>query len=479
MHSNSGTLEMSQVFLLGTGYMLVGGCVAFILQVGLAQWVFFSLHLFAGIVLLEVTMTMASKVCLARAPSLVFMLMTSLYYVVSSVKYFAGLEVYRHFAISDQDRFLGSAAVFCVSLLCLAVISLLVKRLRPILDQRYVAGMVERLPRAFRVILVVDVMVKIFLVYTGYGPTYIPGRYSIVVVRTYWDLLLLTTSSIMSDLVQILGAALIAAPKRSQRPGMLLPIVGLGAELAWALFMRSRSLILFPLVAVGVCLFLLRPPRIARAYLRWLVFTVFVVGTLGSTAVIRLLGRAYVGAGNALYASIAEVGYRLDLSDFAVAYMANNQGMSPHFGIVGEAIMNIIPRGLWPAKALSGQYAGLFAGMGWPSIDYTDTLFSSGALVGGWLGFVLLPLAFLVLVEAGYRLVLQYVRRLSADLVLVISYLYLLMNMFRVELGWFELFLYLRSSLIGLATIFVIGMVARLRLKRVGYESVGSEVTSN
>ena len=67
--------------------------------------------------------------------------------------------------------------------------------------------------------------------------------------------------------------------------------------------------------------------------------------------------------------------------------------MSPHFGTVGEAIMNIIPRGLWPTKVLSGQYTGLFAGVGWPSIDYTDTLFSSGALVGGWLGFILLPLA--------------------------------------------------------------------------------------
>ncbi|NPV81353.1 MAG: hypothetical protein HPY52_13950 [Firmicutes bacterium] len=479
MDSNSRLLEAIQVFLLVTGYMLVGGCAAFILHVGLAQWLFFSVHLFAGVILLEVTMTMAGKLSLVRAPSLVFMLMTSLYYVVSSVKYFAGLEVYRQFAISDQDRFLGSVAVFGVSLLCLVVIRLLAKRLRPILDQRYLAGMVERLPRAFQLILIVDVVTKLFLVYTGYGPTYIPGRYSIVAVRMYWDLLLLTTSSIMSDLVQILGAALIATSKRAHRPGMLLPIAGLGLELAWALFMRSRSLILFPLVAVGVCLFLLRPLRIARVYLRWLVFAVFVVGTLGSTAVLTLLGRAYVEGGNALYASVAEMGYRLDLSDFAVAYMTHNQGMSPHLGIVEEAIMNIIPRGLWPTKTLFGQYAGLFAGMGWPSIDYTDTLFSSGALVGGWLGFILVPLAFLALVEVGYRLVLQYVRRLGADLVPVISYLYLLVNMFRVELGWFELFLYLRSSLIGLTIIFVIGMVARLRLKRGGYESVGTEVTSN
>ena len=177
MNSNSGTLEMSQVFLLGTGYMLVGGCVALILQMGLAQWLFFSLPLFAGIVLLEVTMTMASKLSLAHASSLVFMVMTSLYYVVSSVKYFAGLEVYRHFAIFDPDRFLGSAAIFCVSLLCLAVISLLVKRLRPILAQRCLAGVVERLPRAFQVILIVNVMVKLFLVYAGYGPTYILDCY--------------------------------------------------------------------------------------------------------------------------------------------------------------------------------------------------------------------------------------------------------------------------------------------------------------
>lgn len=480
MNSRDRYGELSQVFLLGTGYMIVGGYIAFALHIKLANWLFFCFHLLTGIILLEVTMKIASKLSLARVPSLVFMLMTSLYYIVSSVKYFANLEVYKHFALSAQDRFLGSVAVFCVLLLCIAVLNLLGKGFRPILEQRYLARMVDRLSLAFAIILIVDVILKLVLVYLGYGPSYIPGNYSIAEVRIYGDFLLLTASSIMSDLVQILGAIFIANLKSSQRQAMILSILGLGFEFAWALYMRSRSLILFPLVAIGVCLFLLRPSRMARIYLRWLVFAVFVVGALGSTWVLTLLGRDYVAGSNfLLYTSIAETGYRLDLSDFAIAYMFNHRNMSMHLGIVGEAIANTIPRHFWPEKKLSGEYTKLFASMGWPTIDYTDTLFSSGALVAGWFGFILWPPLFLGLVEVGYRLVLKSVRYLSGGLVFVISYLYLLVNMFRIELGWFELFLNFRSSLIGLAIIIVIGTMGRLRLEKLHIKDAHTEVILN
>jgi hypothetical protein len=173
---------------------------------------------------------------------------------------------------------------------------------------------------------------------------------------------------------------------------------------------------------------------------------------------------------------VAEMGYRLDLSDFAVAYMRHRTRATVHFGIVAEAIMNAVPRLLVPTKNLGGQYEKLFADMGWPVVDYTDTLFSSGALVADWLGFLLWPLGFIFCVEIGYRLAFSLMKRLSNDVFFAAGYLYLLVNLLRIELEWSLLFLYIRASLIGLIMIFMLSGPARIRGKSVAHHRTGVEV---
>lgn len=459
--------EVIEVISLCIGYTLVGAYAALSLQVDPTKWFFFVLHLISGIVLLELTTKMINRLSFLRAPSLVFVLMSSFYYVLSSTKYFTGLEFYPQFAITTQDRFYGSMAVFFALLLCLGLIRGISSKFSGIMYRQYLVQVVPSLPRILLLFLVTDILLKASLTGLGYGPYYWRKQLPYMILP-YWGLIFLAVESIVSDVVVILSAAIIVMPKRAPRMlSSILPFMGIGLHLLWAIFMKSRSLFLIPVLSVGICISLMRKLRTARGFWRWVIFLVFAASTVGSPIVLDLLGRPhYLDASNPLYASVAEVGYRADLSDFAVAYIRHRSTAALNFGLIAEGIMNMIPRALWPSKAFVGQYERLFLDMGWPAIDYPDTFFSSGALVAGWLGFFLVPLGFVIYVEIGYRVALSFIRHLGGNIVFVVSYLYLLIELLRTEMDWNLFFLYhFRAPLIAIILIYVSSWHIRLRRK--------------
>lgn len=460
-------LEPIEIAFLCIGYVLVGAYAALSLQVDPTNWFLFILHLLSGIILLEVTLKTINRFSFLQAPSLVFVLVSSLYYLISCTKYFAGLDFYPQFAITTQDRFYGSIAVFSGLLLCLGLIEGLSSKSRRIMDREHLAQTVSSLPRILLLFLVIGVMLKASLIGLGYGPSYL----SIWIPYTklpYSGLIVLAVESIVSDVVLILSTAIIVAPKKDpQRSNNILAYMGIGLHLLWATFMKSRSAFLTPVISVGICLLLMRKPRTARGFWRWAIFLVFVAGTVGSSTILDLLGRPHcLDVSNSLYASVAEIGYRSDLSDFAVAYIRHRSTASPNLGVIAEGIMSMVPRALWPSKAFARQYETLFIDIGWPAVDYPDTFFSSGALVAGWLGFFLVPLGFVVYVEVGYRVVLSFMKRFGNAVAFVVAYLYLLAELFRTEMDWNLFFLYhFRAPLIAIVLIYVLSWRIRLRRK--------------
>jgi len=457
-------LEVIEVIFLCIGYILTGAYAAIGLQVDSIKWLFFILHLISGIILLEATLETITRFSLLRAPSLVFVLVSSLYYLEGSIKYFAGLEFYPQFSITVQERFYGSIAIFCALLLCLVLIRGLSSRLNIVIDKQCIAQVAHNLSRVVVLGLVGEVALKASLVGLGYGPSYLIGiaRYMML---PYSGLVVLALDSVVSDIVLILSAMIIVTRRRNP-----VAFMGIGLHLFWAIFMKSRFRLLVTVLSIGICLSLNKGPCMVRRFWRWTTFLVFVLGTVGGVVILGLLGRPYLNTSSPLYTSVAELGYRLDLSDFSVAYMKYRSTAAPNFGIIAEGIMNMIPRALWPTKTFVGQYERLFINMGWPAMDYPDTFFSSGVLVGGWLGFFLVPLGFIIYVEVGWRMAVSFMKRFGGNIASVAIYLYLLIELCRTEMDWNLFFLYyFRAPLIGIILLYVSCWLVRLRIKGATY----------
>ncbi len=459
---NLGQKRLSEIGLLYGGYIYIGVYVAAKLQANLHQTVFFILHLTTGFILLEITIKMINKFSFTSAPSLLFVLINSLYYILSSSKYFAGLEFYPQFSIRAEERFFGSIAVWCVLILCLILIKFISSKWGKIINER---DLFKRnvITRTLFFFLITDIFIKALLARSGYGPYYwstiLPYK-----MLSYSGLVFLNLESIFGDIVSILSALLIAMPRhRRSVISMILAIIGLGTQLTWAIFMKSRTYFLIPIILVCTCVFLIRGKNLASKLWRWLAFLAFAINIIGAASIISILGRPnYLGETNSLYSSVAQIGYRADLSDFAVAYLKHRQTSGPNFALIGEAAQNAIPRALWPYKDFERQYEILFIQMGWLPVDYPDTFFSSGALLAGWLGFILVPLCFVTYIELGSRLVLRFLKHYGGSVVFILSYLYILGSLYRIEMDWNLFFLYyVRSPLIAFFLIFIVNLIIK------------------
>ena len=463
-------LENIEMIFFFIGYILVGTYIAVHLRVDSTIWLYFFLHLISGMFLFESTIKIINELSIFKAPSLIFLLINSVYYIISSIKYFAEIEHYPQFSITTQERFYGSLAV-CLSLfVCLCFIKWISGKVRKIIEVQYIVKFIPKLTHFLLWFLLVNILLKALLINQGYQPSYFSDQPSYLILP-YSGLIFLAAETITSQIVLILSAVIIVIPEGGPRIlGLILSLISIALNLFWGLFLRARYLLMFPIVSIGIIILLTKRPIIARRFWRWSIFILFVMNSLGGDVIMELLGRPHLYGSDAIYTSVAEIGYRLDLSDFAFACIRHGKTSTFNFSLIFEGIMNMIPRTLWPTKEFDSQYNIALEEMGWPAIDYPDTFFSTGALTAGWLGFFLVPIFFLIYVEFGYRIAFYFIKYIGSDIGFVISFFYLLVQLIRIEMDWNLFFLYhFRNPILGILLICLTSFFTRFKRKGNNY----------
>jgi hypothetical protein len=138
------------------------------------------------------------------------------------------------------------------------------------------------------------------------------------------------------------------------------------------------------------------------------------VPVLTVSAFTLLLGRVNV-TGSGLISNTFEVGYRSELTDYSFALVKSAEGKGAGLAVISDALVNAIPRALWKGKdsAYQGTYYRFIDDLGWPRMDYLETPFSLGVTAFGWLGFILWPLLYLVLLIVLFRIFWSWTMRYS------------------------------------------------------------------
>jgi hypothetical protein len=120
-----------------------------------------------------------------------------------------------------------------------------------------------------------------------------------------------------------------------------------------------------------------------------------------------LIGRVNVPEETGIRLAIGAVNRRAELTDFATAILVNGHGKAHDASIVSAALLNTIPRAVFPGKLdlVKDVYSDILEqDLGWPAgsgedlqADYLDTSFSNGVMSFGWIGFLLVPLGITLL----------------------------------------------------------------------------------
>lgn len=141
---------------------------------------------------------------------------------------------------------------------------------------------------------------------------------------------------------------------------------------------------------------------------------------------------------------------RSDLSDFAISVCLNNNQLSPLYYIANSFKWGI-PGFLIDKQNLEFSDETFLKRNGWRSsdyrikytlfnVDYPDTLFSTGAFIGGYVGMIAFPVLWIFLFNLIFK-------RLN-NLCFISSYLATMPNMFRIEIASWTLVTVFRNYLI-------------------------------
>jgi|GEM_PF-5009874 len=393
-------------------------------------------------------------------PAMVCSLLHAVYFAISAVKYFDPNTYYFMYSyLSEETRLFGS---FLSSLIILGMISI-AGRQKKLLSQskpQTVHIVLQLLGVLTFTLFSFGLILKYLLLKAGYGSTYavFAGRadFSLLEVNQYGDRFLLFLSWVNSMVLLAMSALLCWRPQAErgtflQRLGGILIFL---SELSWAaIFWASRMQ-----VVTGILLFLMayqnRNRKRGAALLFVLIPAAPFLAVLFSTQFLRVLGREE--SWSTSLGSIAEISYRVNLTDFAMGLLSETNGWPSAPGVLSDALINALPRVILSRKddLMLDSYYEQFRNIGWPAgFDYPDTLFSSGVMLGGWVGFFLLPLLFVVVL----RKLSDWLTR-RRDLSGLRAYLTLILacSATYIELGAGELFLWYRHFIMYTAVFLAV-----------------------
>ena len=402
------------------------------------------------------------------SPVIVFLLLNQLYFTFNALKYFSPILLFPQFNLSLAAQFWGSAAGAAVLLLCIALAS---RWAAPQADAPL--GWVRRHWRDVRRValaaVLADIGCKSALVGLGYGSSYTDAAYTVVAVRNYWDFLLFLGSNVFGMLVLLLAPVLLLGNRRLGPVSWGLRgvvLVGFLCDLAYGvLFLKARAPLLIAAVffTLGVALVSL------RAGVRWT--RILMLGlpplSLLSVQFTLAIGRTNLPDDAGLRLAIGFVNRRTDLTDFSTALMLNSRGTAYDPAIMTEAVLNAIPRAVFPGKdeLLRDIYSEVLGRLNWPAglgleqlADYQDSIISTGVMAFGYAGFVLMP----VLQVLALCAIARFITRRIAGLAMGLALVAFTVSAAHVEVEPATLVLDYRQAVAGVVMLGMLALVLRV-----------------
>lgn len=392
----------------GLSLLLYGGLVAWLssrLAGSTMEWGFTLAHLAlaAGINTHLLWVARRRSLSFLGSAPLAFLVVHHVYFTLSGLRYFSPIVLYPQFDLTLPQQFAGSVAAAAVLLVC----GLVLGRQRGPTSERmraWVRAFAPDLGRLVVISLVGSVLCKLVLSRLGYGSIYSGSEYGENIVRSYWDFPILLANDVFGVLSIALGLLfLLRRGERSRHPIVLVAAAAaVLLQVAYVLlYLKARMILLtlpITLALVAEVTSRRRAERLLQAV--WLLLPLV---SLAGVQLTLLIGRFNVPEDAGLRLAIGVINRRADLTDFATAMMVQSRGQAHDASIVPMAVLNAIPRAVFPGKAsiVRDEYSDILEQrLGWPAgsgetlqADYLDTAFSNGVMAFGVAGFLLVPVA--------------------------------------------------------------------------------------
>jgi hypothetical protein len=339
------------------------------------------------------------RISLLGSPVVSFLCIAQLYLTLSCVKYFTPNRAYaQYFDLTQGERFAGSMAAAGA----LALAQLLLWVLPRVSASRLQAWAEQE--RTLVPMLVSSTALaigsKAALVALGYGSRYADVQYTENQLRSYWDLLLISGVGFFDQFALALAGMVLTyrLGRATWRGAHLVALAAIGSSMAWAVFVQARM----PFLFLAVLLILSAQHwsfRRAVLALQTFLLVLPLAAVMSANAFTSMLGRQNI-PGFGLIDTLAEIGYRADVTDLAVAITVRSRGEGIGLAPVVDGVSNAVPRIVWPSKDdyHTDAYYRRLASLGLPRVDYLETPFSNGAVAFGTMGWLFWPVAYLILV---------------------------------------------------------------------------------
>jgi hypothetical protein len=365
-------------------------------------------------------------------PPCIVCLLHILYFTASATSYFSDNPVCPEFDLSLETRLFGN-------LIVAAVLGIFVAILR-----RHLAALhCESAWRAANppstvacaVLVLIAIGLKLRLIEQGFG-------------SPYSDAVLSINTAAPDELIAIIlccafgyftmAVAAIGFYRRKTPAAQVILWAAIIGEVLWhALFTSSRSGLLSTIIVAGLIIAssaIRTRPALVYASLFVIVTSGPLAIGVGNSAFLAALGR---NAESSLQDSCDETANRLALADLAMVFVRSPASWNASLDVLRDSVECNMPRILLPDKATSSQaISNISADAGIYDRDYSDTLFSAGAMLGGLPGMIALPCLYMMAVCAGASWLTK--RALKSDLC---NYLLLGMTIccMNIELGPIEI----------------------------------------
>ncbi len=376
-------------------------------------------------------------------PPLAFLLVSQVYFTINGIKYFSPILLYPQFDLTLRQQFLGSMAGGLVLFLC----SLLLYRQRGPTTVTMQAWFRRYQPDVRRIVIgstAGSALCKVILVLLGYGSAYTETAYTEHAVRTYGDFFFLLGSDVFGSLSLTFGAIYLWQPRvgRARPLTAAIAVAGILIQVAYGLFyLKARMILLLACISLALAAETLSRRRAER--LVQLLLLVLPPATLLGVQLTLLIGRINLPEETGLRLAIGAVNRRAELTDFATAILIQSHGTAHDASIVTAAVLNTIPRAVFPGKMeiVKDVYSKILEQkLGWPAgstaedlqADYLDTSFSNGVMSFGAIGFVVVPLAIVWILQT----LTHWLARASHGAAFGISLVALLLTAMHTEGEW-------------------------------------------
>jgi len=221
-----------------------------------------------------------------------------------------------------------------------------------------------------------------------------------ILSQSGWGLLL--PAAVIAALVSVnsfLGGLFMTRPRR--RRGDILPatvaIISALASFWISTFMFRSRLLLFTSLIVFLVGFQASHNKLGKRLVEPSIWLLPFLIMISGDSFLSLMGRDLGGEYTGLNRYISRVGF----THFATFMASSDLDWSIRFQVLWDGILTAVPQILLPGKSelIKGAYDSFTEAAGLsPVIDYPDTLYSSGAMIAGWPGLIIMPVAYFLLV---------------------------------------------------------------------------------